>query len=94
MTEPICSPASLEAKLTLSPGTGLPFASVTVAVMVDVELPFATIEPGESPTLTLAAGPTVCVSDAVPDTDPSAAVIVGVPTLVDDVIVAVYVPSP
>jgi hypothetical protein len=44
----------------------LPFASFTVAVAVAVELPFATIDAGETPTPTLAAGPGVWVSVAFP----------------------------
>src|SRR5207302_32020 len=64
LTALICSPESLEEKPTLSPGTGLPFASFTVAVAVAVEVPFATIDAGEIPAPTLAAGPRVWVSVA------------------------------
>ena len=59
VTPPKCTPLSVEEKPTPSPGTGLPFASVTVAVAVLVELPFATIELGANPTTTLVVGPTV-----------------------------------
>jgi hypothetical protein len=69
-----------------------------VAVAVVVELPFATIEVGFSATVTLAAGPAVWVSVALPDTAGelvlSVAVIVAVATLVELVIVAVYLPAP
>jgi hypothetical protein len=58
----------------------------------------ATIELGDSPTLTLVAGPTVCVSVAWPltcgETELSVAVIVTAAATVELVIVAVYVPSP
>ena len=53
MTPPKCTPGSLEEKLTLSPATALPNASVTVAVAVLVDDPFATIDDGASPTTTL-----------------------------------------
>jgi hypothetical protein len=68
VTAPICTPASLAEKATLSPGTGLPFASSTLAVALVVELPLATSEPRESKTVTCAAGPGVWVSAACPDT--------------------------
>ena len=58
-----------------------------------VELPFATIDAGESWTATLAGGPRVWVSVACPDTcgrtELSVAVIVGWPTVVELVTVAV-----
>src|SRR5205807_1767178 len=56
-TLPIFSPGSLDVKLTVSPGTGLAPASVTVAFAVAVDFPSATIDAGESSTPTFAAGP-------------------------------------
>lgn len=50
--------------LTASPAAGLPFASVTVAVAVDVDTPSALIVCGENCTTTVRAGPWVWVSDA------------------------------
>jgi hypothetical protein len=98
VTDPIVSPLSLEEKLTLSPAIGCPSASVTVAVAVDVDDPFATIDDGTNPTITPVAGPTVCTNVPCPETcgetELSVAVIVGDPTVVELVIVAVYVPSP
>jgi hypothetical protein len=98
VTEPIESPPSLEEKATVSPVTAWPSASVTVAVAVEVDVPLATIELGESETLTLVAGPGVCVSVACPDTlgetELSVAVIVACRTVVELVTVAEYVPLP
>ena len=51
--------------MIVSPETGLPCASVTVAVTVSVEVPLATIESLDSPTLTLVARPGAWVSVAV-----------------------------
>jgi hypothetical protein len=77
---------------TASPETGLPFASVTLAVAVEVDLPSAVIDDGLKFTATLTAGPAVCVNVAVPETigltDESAAVRVEVPAVVVEVIVA------
>jgi len=60
---------------------------VTLAVAVEVDVPFATIDTGERVTLTFDAGPTVCVNVAEPDTlgvtELSVAVIVAVPTVVE-----------
>jgi hypothetical protein len=93
VTDPIVSPLSVEEKLTASPAIGCPSASVTVAVAVLVEDPFATIDDGASPTTTLVAGPTVCAKVAWPltlgETELSVAVIVGDPTVVELVTVAV-----
>ena len=93
MTDPIVSPPSVDAKLTLSPGNGRASASVTVAVAVLVDDPFATIDDGTNPTVTPVAGPTVCTSVAWPEmcgeTELSVAVLVGDPTVVELVIVAV-----
>ena len=76
----------------------MPFASVTVAVAVLVELPFATIELGANPTTTLVVGPGVCVNVACPvtcgETELSVAVIVTDPATIELVTVAEYVPSP
>ena len=92
MTVPTCSPASLEVIATVSPFTTLPFASFTVAVAVEVDVPFATIDAGFSATVTLVAGPVVWVSVAVPltfgEADVSVAVIVACPALVELVTVA------
>jgi hypothetical protein len=92
VTGPIVSPGSLLKNVTVSPLTGLPFASVTVAVAVDVELPSATIDAGANPTVTLLAG-AVWVRLACPDmlgeTVLSVAVIVADPAVVELVIVAV-----
>ena len=93
MTPPKCTPGSLEEKLTLSPATALPNASVTVAVAVLVDDPFATIDDGASPTTTLDAGPGVWVKVAWPETcgetELSVAVIVTACAAVELVIVAV-----
>jgi hypothetical protein len=90
VTDPIVSPLSLDENATLSPAIGCPSASVTVAVAVLVDDPFATIDDGTSPTTTLLA---VCVSVACPETcgeaELSVAVIVGAPIVVELVIVAV-----
>ena len=82
VTAPKWSCASLEENVTVSPVMGLPLASVTVAVAIEVDVPLATIEFGESITLTLVAGPAVWVRVAWPETLPSVAVIVGVPATV------------
>ena len=50
--------------MTVSPGTGVPLASVTVAVTVLSELPSARIDAGDSATVTFAAGP--AANDAPP----------------------------
>jgi hypothetical protein len=50
----------------VSPATGLPFTSVTVAVAVVVDVPFARIDAGARATLTWpVAAPDVCVNDPV-----------------------------
>src|SRR5204863_267782 len=67
------------ARVTVLPGTGLPFASFSVAVSVEVALPSATTLSG----LALFAS-------KLPF---SVAVIVALPVVVGDVSVAVYVPS-
>ena len=85
---PMCSPGSLEEKPTASAARGWPCASVTDAVAVLVELPLAKIEDGDSVTTTWAAEPAVWVRDALPDAEPSVAVIVAVLTAVVLVIVA------
>ncbi len=82
-------PESVDLKLTLWPVRRCPCASSTVAVTVAVEVPLARITAGLTATWTVAADPTVWVRVAVPDTVPSVAVIVGVPTVVELVIVAV-----
>jgi hypothetical protein len=54
-------------KATEFPEIGFPFASATVAVAVDVEVPFAVIDGGVSTTVTCDAGPAeVGVASAVP----------------------------
>ena len=83
------SPTSVDEKLTDSAGRRCPSASVTVAVAVVDELPSAMIDDGAKATVIFAGGPAVWVSGAVADKDPSVAVIVGVPTVVDEVMVAV-----
>jgi hypothetical protein len=77
--------------MTLSPGTAFPLASVTVAVASVVDAPSATIDGGESVTLTVLAGPGVWVSVAWPliPAVESSAVMVDWPALVVLVIVAV-----
>jgi hypothetical protein len=76
----------------LSPVTGLPFASVTVAVAVDVEVPSAVMRFGLRATVTAAALPTVWVNVLVPDTAGetcrSVAVIVETPAAPVEVMVA------
>jgi hypothetical protein len=70
---------------------------VTVAVAVDIDVPFAVIDAGLKPTVTYAARPVVCVSVAVAfafgETEVSVPVIVAVPGVVVDVIFATYVPA-
>jgi hypothetical protein len=62
-------------------------------VAVEVDDPFATIDGGTNPTLTLVAGPGAWVKVACPETcgeaELSVAVIVGAPIVVELVIVAV-----
>jgi hypothetical protein len=93
VTDPIVSPLSLDENATLSPAIGCPSASVTVAVAVEVDDPFATIDGGTNPTLTLVAGPGVWVNVACPlpcgETELSVAVIVTGCAVVELVIVAV-----
>jgi hypothetical protein len=83
---------SLRRKLTASPLTGLPWASVTAAVAMVRETPSATIELGWRATLTFAAGPATWVSVAwslrVDVAELSVAVIVTWPAVVELVIVA------
>lgn len=90
-----CPPETVNA--TAPPGTGLPWASVSLAVAVDVDVPSAVIDAGDRDTVTLVAGPAVCVNVAVADrleiADLSVAVIVPCPAVVVDVIVAWYVPG-
>ena len=79
--------------MVISPETGCASASVTVAVAVLVELPLAKITGGASCTITVVAGPTVWMRDAVPEGRPagvlSVAVMIGDLTAVVLVIVAV-----
>src|SRR5438270_5002406 len=63
MTEPITA-GSLEEKTTVSPVTGRLAMSFTVAVAVLVETPLATIEVGNSCTVTVVAGPTASAGPA------------------------------
>jgi hypothetical protein len=85
-----CPPETVNA--TALAGTALPWASVTLAVAVDVEVPLAVIDAGDRDTVTSLAGPAVCVNVAVADrlkiADLSVAVIVACPAVVDEVIVA------
>jgi hypothetical protein len=89
-TGPIVSPASEDENTTVWFARGLPLASVTVAVAALVEAPLATIDVGDSCTVT---DPGVWVSVACPDTwglaVVSVAVISGVPAVVVPVSVAV-----
>jgi len=89
---PIFSPLSLEVKAMVAFVTGEPFSD-TVAVAVEVDVPFATIDVGDNATLTDGATTAVCVNIALPatlgETELSVAVIVGEPTVVELVIVAV-----
>ena len=70
VTVPVYVPSLLsvivppEDNVTVCPETGLPFASVTVAVAVEVELPLATIGFGLNESVTFATGPAVCVNVA------------------------------
>jgi hypothetical protein len=86
---PTFSAGSLEENETVSAGRTFPWASVTVAVAVVVETPLAMIEAGVRVTATLAGGPAVWVSVWVVNRAPSLAVIVGLATVVDEVMVAV-----
>lgn len=89
VTSPIVSPLSVDMKVTVAPLIRVPLSS-TVAVAVVLLAPFAGIELGERETETLLAG-SVWVSIAWPKgwevADESVAVIVGVPTVVELVIV-------
>ena len=95
LTALIFSPGSLEEIVTFSPGTP-PVALVTITVAVVVEMPLATIDGGWSARLmavarevwTRVAGAEVRLAVV------SVAVIVARPTVVELVIVAVYVPLP
>ena len=85
--------------VTVSPDAGCPWASVTVAVAVDVETPLAMTELGSAGRASSieVAGPRVWVSVlesamGAGETELLVAVIVAVPTAVELVIVAVYVP--
>jgi hypothetical protein len=77
---------------TFSPATGLPPASVTVAVATDVDVPSAVIDGRLSETATPAAEPIVCVNVLAPETlgetEPSVAVIVNGPGVMLEVTVA------
>jgi hypothetical protein len=78
--------------VTVSPETGFPFTSVTVAVAVDVETPFAVTDGGLSVSEIPVAGPASWVSVAAPEgcrlAVMSVAVIVACPATVVEVIVA------
>ena len=91
VTELIFSLVLLELNVTVSLFSRLPLASFAVAVAVEVDVPFARIDVGDSDSVTLETGPIVLVwvSVAVPLTVPSAAVTVAVPAVVELVIVAV-----
>ena len=98
VTALIFSPGSLEEIVTFSPATPAPLASVIVTVAVLVEARFATIDGGWRARL-MAVAREICVRVAVADnrvevTEVSVAVIVAPPTIVELVIVAVYVPLP
>jgi len=86
------SPLSLEVNVTVALVTGEPLSD-TVAVAVEIDVPFAGIDIGANATLTVGAKTAVCVNIAVPDTlgetELSVAVIVAVPAVVELVIVAV-----
>ena len=58
VTEPIFSPVSLEANVTVSFFNRLPLASLTVAVAAEVEVPLARTDAGASATVTV-FGPVV-----------------------------------
>ena len=68
VTELMCWPGSVVAKLTVSPPvvSWLPKASLIVAVAVLVELPFAVIWEGDRATASFAAGPGAWVRVVVP----------------------------
>jgi hypothetical protein len=89
--EKVTSP--LVENVTVSVVTLLLWASLTVAVAVDVDTWSAGIEVGLSATVTEADGPGCSVSMAVPDLPSARAVIVSVSAVADAVIVAEYVPS-
>jgi hypothetical protein len=81
---PTCCPPELE-NVTPSPVAGPPSGSVTVAVATVVEEPSAPMEGRLRSTVTLVAGPPVCVNVARPDnpeTELSVAVIVDAPAVV------------
>ena len=61
VTAPTLSAASLDVNATVVPVTGLPLASVTVAVAVLLAVPSATIDVGDSVSATFPALPAVCV---------------------------------
>jgi hypothetical protein len=86
----IVSLVSVDEKLIISPATGFPDPSVTVAVAVEVDTPLAVIVDGWSANAIFAAGPGVWVSvwgaDGIPAT---LAVIDACPAVVELVIVAV-----
>ena len=68
---------------------------LTSRVAVVVEVPSAVIEVGDTSTVTGgAASLSACLPDAYGDTVSSVAVIVELPSVRDDVMVVVYVPSP
>src|SRR4051812_27297698 len=76
--------------------TGLPLASLTVAVAVDVDVPLATIDGGFSASVTWVGGTASSFRVAVPGflAFVALAVMVSAPAVLEAVIVVVYVPSP
>jgi AraC family transcriptional regulator of adaptative response / DNA-3-methyladenine glycosylase II len=90
------SPGSLDENDTVSPDTGAPSASVTVAVAVLVDVPSAAIRLGDSDTLTAVAGPAADAGGASSQqhaTDASAANATASAVLIDSFSVRTAEPS-
>jgi hypothetical protein len=96
VTVPIVGPLGLAVNVTVSPLTHLPFASVTVAVAVELVVPPARTEAGFSDVKTIEDA---VASDSVSGAaglvlPPAVAVMFSTSLVSDDVIVDVYVPLP
>lgn len=92
VTPPMNWSGSLDEKVTGSLNSGCPWASVTVAVAVVVERPSARMVDGFSIRLTPAGGPAAWFKVAELEAEPSLAVMVVDPTVVELVNVTVHVP--
>jgi hypothetical protein len=86
VTPPMNCPLSVDANVTLSLRSGWPWASVTVAVALVVDWASARMVDGFSTSVMAAADPAIWVRVAWPEADPSVAVIVDVPTVVEALI--------